>query len=57
MYTQGVFMPVVKVSEEITQYISKEDFERLLSNPSITERDINFKETKSLKALLSEFGY
>lgn len=50
-------MPVVKVSEEITQYISKEDFERLLSNPSITERDINFKETKSLKSILSEFGY
>ena len=45
------------VSEEILYFISHDDFDRLVSVPSIAEDDIKFKETKSLNELLSEFGY
>lgn len=47
----------VNVSNEITEYISVSDFNKLISIPSITEDDINFKETKSINAILAEFGY
>lgn len=47
----------VNISNEITEYISVNDYQRLISIPSITEDDINFKETKSINAILKEFGY
>lgn len=49
-------MPQVKVSDEITQYISYEDFERLVTMPGLSENDVCFKESKSLNAILAEFG-
>ena len=49
-------MPQVKVSDEITLYISNEDFNRLVSEPEISENDVTFKESKSLNAILAEFG-
>lgn len=49
-------MPQVKVSDEITLYISNEDFNRLVSEPGISESDVTFKESKSLNAILEEFG-
>ena len=49
-------MPQLNVSDEITLYISKEDFNRLVTEPRITESDVTFKESKSLKAILKEFG-
>lgn len=49
-------MPQLNVSEEITLYISKEDFNRLVTEPGITENDVTFKESKSLNAILAEFG-
>lgn len=49
-------MPQVKVSDEITLYISNEDFNRLVSEPGISENDIVFKESKSLNKVLAEFG-
>lgn len=45
------------VSSEITEYISVSDFKKLTSIPSITEDDISFKESKSINAILKEFGY
>ncbi len=50
-------MPQVKVSDEITQYISNEDFNRLVSEPRISEDDVCFRESKSLNAILAEFGF
>ena len=49
-------MHEVFVSEEICEYISTEDFNKLVSVPRITENDIQFKKARSLKELLSEFG-
>ena len=49
-------MPQVKVSDEITLYISNEDFHKLVSEPQISEDDVCFKESKSLNAILAEFG-
>lgn len=45
------------VSKEITEYISVNDFIKLVSEPRISEDDIKFKEEKSLNAILAEFGY
>ena len=50
-------MPVVKVSDEITFYISNEDFYKLVSEPKITESDVKFKESKSLNKILKEYGF
>jgi len=49
-------MPQVKVSEEITLYISKEDFNRLVSETRISESDVKFRESDSLNSILAEFG-
>ncbi len=50
-------MPQVKVSEDITLYISREDFNKLVSEPRVSECDVNFKEVSSLNKILAEFGY
>ena len=44
------------LSDEICQYISADDFNKLVSVPNITENDIQFKTAPSLKNILSEFG-
>ena len=49
-------MPQLNVSDEITLYISKEDFLKLVSEPKISENDVVFKESKSLNKILAEFG-
>lgn len=49
-------MHEVILSDEICEYISAEDFNKLVSVPRITENDIQFKKAKTLKELLSEFG-
>ena len=50
-------MPQVKVSEDITLYISRDDFNRLVSEPRVSEDDVKFKEMNSLNKILAEFGY
>ena len=50
-------MPQVKVSDEITFYISNEDFNRLVSETRISERDVKFRESDSLNSILAEFGF
>jgi len=50
-------MHEVILSDEIQEYISVEDFNKLVSIPNVTENDIQFKKAKSLKELLSEFGF
>ena len=49
-------MHEVILSDEITEYISADDFNKLVSVPNISENDIKFKTAPSLKTLLSEFG-
>jgi len=49
-------MPQVKVNDGICEYISHEDFLKLVSEPQISEDDVCFKESKSLNAILAEFG-
>ena len=49
-------MSQLNVSDEITLYISKEDFNKLISEPKISENDVVFKESKSLNKILAEFG-
>ena len=49
-------MQQLNVSDEITLYISKEDFLKLVSEPKISENDVVFKESKSLNKILAEFG-
>ena len=50
-------MPQVKVSDEITLYISNEDFNRLVSETRISESDVKFRESDSLNSILAEFGF
>lgn len=45
------------LNSEICEYISAEDFNKLLSVPKITENDVKFKKAKNLKELLSEFEF
>ena len=45
------------LSDEICYYISQEDFDKLVSEPGISEDDVKFHEEPSLKKLLCEFGY
>ena len=49
-------MSQVNLSEEITLYISRDDFNKLVSEPKITESDVKFKESKSLSKILAEYG-
>lgn len=50
-------MPKVNVSDEIFYYITLDDFDKLVSEPTLSEDDIKFHEAPNLKKLLSEFGY
>lgn len=45
------------LNDEICDYVSAEDFSRLVSEPSISEKDDKFFEDKSLEETLKEFGY
>lgn len=45
------------LSDEICLYISQEDFDRLVSEPGISESDVKFYEEPNLNQVLSEFGY
>ena len=49
-------MPQVKVNDGICEYISHEDFLKLVSEPQISEDDVKFHEAPSLNKVLSEFG-
>ena len=49
-------MPQVKVNDCICEYISHEDFERLVTEPGLLESDVCFKESKTLNDILAEFG-
>lgn len=43
------------LSDEIQEFISHEDFNKLLSVPKITEDDIHFKKARTVKELISGF--
>ena len=45
------------LNDEICNYVSSEDFSKLVSEPNISENDVKFLEEPSLKAILEEFGY
>lgn len=49
-------MHEVILSDEICEYISADDFNKLVSVPSITESDVSFKKVSKLEKVLSEFG-
>lgn len=45
------------LSDEICNYVSSEDYSKLVSEPSISEKEVKFFEDKSLEDTLKEFGY
>ena len=45
------------LSDEICNYVSSEDYSKLVSEPSISESDVKFHEEPSLKRILEEEGF
>ena len=45
------------LSDEICNYVSSEDYSKLVSEPSISESDVKFLEEPSLKRILEEEGF
>lgn len=44
------------LSEEICEYTTQADYDSLVSEPSITESDVKFKEDPDTFKALNEFG-
>jgi hypothetical protein len=48
-------MSVSKLNDGICQYISQEEYDSYVAEPSITESDVKFKEDSDLDKILAEF--
>ena len=49
-------MSVSKLNDSICKYISQEEYDSYVAEPSITESDVKFKEEPGLEDILKEFG-